>query len=115
MHPTAQFVEKPMQDSHKIGRGGVHVASAADFYGGKSHFPEEKSQPCRFCARKSEGFQQNLVGVAVAGELAPPSTCLSKYFLTDRAAGTHAPDRIMLWFILLRSILPLQALPPAAK
>jgi len=26
-----QFVEKPVQDSHKIGRGGVYVASAADF------------------------------------------------------------------------------------
>jgi len=32
----------------KIGRGGVYVAPAADFYGGKYHFPEKKSLPCRF-------------------------------------------------------------------
>ena len=49
-----------------------------DFCGGKSHFPEQKSLPCSFCARKSERFQQKLVGVVVAGELAPPSTSLSK-------------------------------------
>ena len=77
-----------------------------DFCGGKSHFPEQKSLPCSFCARKSERFQQKLVGVAgrlktqrvfrfclwqnchgsnrrfearhLAGELAPPSTSLSK-------------------------------------
>jgi len=42
------FVEKPVQNSHKIGRGGVYVASAADFYAGKSYFPEKKSLPCRF-------------------------------------------------------------------
>ena len=48
------------------------------FCGGKSHFPEQKSLPCSFCARKSERFQQKLVGVVVAGELAPPSTSLSK-------------------------------------
>ena len=32
----------------------------------------------QFCARKSERFQQKLVGVAVAVELAPSSTSLSK-------------------------------------
>jgi hypothetical protein len=56
----------------------MYAAPAADFFAGKSYFTEKKSLPCRFCARKSEGFQQNLVGVAVAGELAPPSTSLSK-------------------------------------
>jgi len=35
----------------KNGRGGVYVASAADFYAGKSHFPEKKSLPCRFHGR----------------------------------------------------------------
>ena len=59
--------------SHLIGAGGVYVGPVADF-------SQEKSLPCRFCARKSAGFQQNLVGVAVAGELAPPSTSLSKLF-----------------------------------
>ena len=82
-----------------------------DFCGGKSHFPEQKSFLCSFCARKSERFQQKLVGVAgrlktrrvfrfclwqnchgsnrrfearhLAGELAPPSTSLSKIFLTS--------------------------------
>ena len=39
-----------------------------DFCGGKSHFPEQKSFPCSFRARKSVGFQRKLaVGVAVAG------------------------------------------------
>ena len=55
-----------------------------DFCAGKSHFPEQKSLPCSFRARKSVGFQRKLVGVAVAGELAPPSTSLSKKtFLTS--------------------------------
>ncbi len=27
-----------------------------DFCDGKSHFPEQKSFPCSFCARKSERF-----------------------------------------------------------
>ena len=77
-----------------------------DFCGGKSRFPEQKSLPCSFCARKSERFQQKLVGVAgrlktqgvfrfclwqnchgsnrrfearhLAGELAPLPTSLSK-------------------------------------
>ena len=54
-----------------------------DFCAGKSHFPEQKSFPCSFCARKSLRFQQKLVRVAVAGELASPSTSLSKPFLTS--------------------------------
>ncbi len=67
-------------------RAQRHVRWAReDFCGGKSHFPEQKSFPCSFCARKSERFQQKLVGVAVAGELAPPSTSLSKSFLTSWA------------------------------
>ena len=54
-------------------RAQRHVRWAReDFCGGKSHFPEQKSFPCSFCARKSERFQQKLVGVAVAGEQAPP-------------------------------------------
>ena len=49
-------------------RAQRHVRWAReDFCGGKSHFPEQKSFPCSFCARKSERFQQKLVGVAVAG------------------------------------------------
>ena len=38
-----------------------------DFCGGKSHFPEQKSFPCSFRARKSVGFQRKLERVAVAG------------------------------------------------
>ena len=38
--------------------------------------PEKKLLPCSFRARKCEAFQRKLVGVAVAGELAPPSTSL---------------------------------------
>ena len=41
----------------------------------KIHFPEQHLLP--FCG-KSERFQQKLVGVAVAVELAPSSTSLSK-------------------------------------
>ncbi len=60
---------KPSQTSNRAQR---HVRWArGDFCGGKSHFPEQKSFPCSFCARKSEGFQQKLVRVAVAGELPP--------------------------------------------
>ena len=33
-----------------------------DFCVGKSHFPEQKSLPCSFRARKSVGFQRKLVG-----------------------------------------------------
>ena len=38
-----------------------------DICGRKSHFPEQTSLHCNLCARKSERFQQKLVGVAVAG------------------------------------------------
>ena len=51
-----------------------------DFCAGKSHFPEQKSFPCSFCARKSLRFQQKLVRVAAAGELASPSASMSKLF-----------------------------------
>ena len=91
----------------------ISVCRRGDFCGGKSHFPEQKSFPCGFYARKSERFQQNLVGVVgrlktqrvfrfchwqnchgsnrrfearhLAGELAPPSTSLSKFF--DKLSG----------------------------
>ena len=78
---------------------------AGDFCGGKSHFPEQKSIPCSFCARKSVRISAKevvfanslaktsrfatewlrmshspLERVAVAGELASPSTSLSKYY-----------------------------------
>ena len=42
--------------SQKIEPGGVYVGLGADFCVGKSHFPEQKSLPCSFRARKSEGF-----------------------------------------------------------
>ena len=59
-----------------------------DFCGGKSHFPEQKSLPCSFRARKSVGFQRKLVGVAVAGEFAPPSTQrVKRAFLTRCGSG----------------------------
>ena len=64
--------------SQKNEPDGVYVGLGADFCVGKSHFPEQKSLPCSFRARKSAGFQRKLVGVVVAGELAPPSTSLSK-------------------------------------
>ena len=35
---------------------------------------------------ESEGFKQNLEGVVVAGELAPPSTSLSKFFFDKLSA-----------------------------
>ena len=75
-----------------------------DFCGGKSHFPEQKSFPCRFCTRgfrrnpskiceaeNPKGFQVSpmaklptaklkILTRHLAGELAPPSTSLSKLF-----------------------------------
>ena len=47
----------------KFNHAQRHVRWAReDFCGGKSHFPAQKSFPCSFCARKSERFQQKLVG-----------------------------------------------------
>ena len=54
-----------------------------NFFGGELVPPEKKLLPCSFRARKCEAFQRKLVGVAVAGELAPSSTSLSKSFLTS--------------------------------
>src|SRR5699024_2213553 len=65
--------------------------AGADFCVGKSYFPEQKSLPCSFRARKSEGFQRKLVGVVVAGERAPPSTSLSKNYLTSKKARGLEP------------------------
>ena len=72
------------QPSRTFNRAQRRVRWArVDFCAGKSHFPEQKSFPCSFCARKSLRFQQKLERVAVAGELASPSTSLSKPFLTS--------------------------------
>ena len=66
-----------------------------DFCGGKSHFPEQKSLPCSFCARKSERFQQKLVGVAVAGELAPSSTSSLAFRAVYRLKGAFKARRAL--------------------
>ena len=42
--------------------------------------PEKKLPPCSFRARKCAVFQQKLVGVAVAGELAPPPPACQNSF-----------------------------------
>ena len=80
-----QPVKKPQESARglrpsrtKIVSGDLCGGGGADFCVGKSHFPEQKSLPCSFRARKSVGFQRKLVGVVVAGELAPPSTSLAK-------------------------------------
>ena len=62
-----------------------------DFCGGKSHFPEQKSLPCSFCARKSERFQQKLVGV-----------CLHSYNDTVNANRGLIIKRFFADFRLLR-------------
>ena len=110
--PQIQTVEKPLessrgsQPSRTFNRAQRRVRWArGDFCAGKSHFPEQKSFPCSFCARKSLRFQQKLVRVAVAGELASPSTSLSKPFLTSwvgvadyaAAAGQHTIPATINW------------------
>jgi len=42
----------------KIGRGGEYVALAAVFCGGKYHFPEKKSLPCRFHDRNPKASSE---------------------------------------------------------
>ena len=51
-------------------------------FGGKSHFAEQKSFPCSFCARKTEGFLEKTDRGGRGGELAFPHTGLSKPLLT---------------------------------
>ena len=48
------------------------VAPGADFFGAGACPPEKKSLPCRFRARKSEGFQRNLRKGGAEGNLSPP-------------------------------------------
>ena len=64
-----QTVKKPPessrgpQPSRTSNRAQRRVRWARDGFC-KSHFPEQKSFPCSFCARKSLRFQQKLVRVA---------------------------------------------------
>ena len=78
MASALQFVEKSQSGIISIERGGVYVALAADFSGGMLVCREEKSLPCRFHRATLCGAAKSVEGVAVAGELAPPSTRLSK-------------------------------------
>ena len=83
----AQTVEKPLSNFNRAQR---HVRWAReDFCGGKSHFPEQKSFPCSFCARKPERFQQKLVGVA---NFSLHSTSSVKKEPSEKASeGQHIP------------------------
>ena len=77
--PSA-FVEKPSESSRgpkpsrTFNRAQRRVRWARDdFCGGKSHFPEQKSFPCRFCAR---GFRRNpskVVGVVIPAGSSNPA------------------------------------------
>ena len=71
-----------------------------DFCGGKSHFPEQKSFPCRFCARKSERFQQKLVGV-----------CLHSYNDTVSANAEVIIERCFRGFAPLEGVQILSSVP----
>ena len=64
-----------------------------DFCGGKFHFPEKKSSPCSFCARKSERSQQKLVGV-----------CLHSYNDTVSANATVIIERWVRRFSLFGGV-----------
>ena len=48
------------------------VAPGADFFRAGACLPEKKSLPCRFRARKSEGFQRNLRKGGAEGNPSPP-------------------------------------------
>ena len=62
----------------------IHIAPGG-VYGGcgrvvaaENPFFQRKTFPCRFRARKSDRFPRKLERVVMAGEQAPPSTCLSQ-------------------------------------
>ena len=56
-----------------VGTGGVYGGPVPDF-------SQEKSLPCRFCARKSAAFQQNLVGWQWRGRLLPRHQLVKNLF-----------------------------------
>ena len=96
-----QTVEKPLessrgsQPSRTFNRAQRRVRWARDdFCAGKSHFPEQKSFLCSFCARKSERFQQKLERVVAAGELASPPAGPSPPRLGKKASGCDAKIQI---------------------
>ena len=65
----------------KIGRGGVYVAPAADFFAGKSYFPEKKSLPCRFHDRNPKDSSEIWRGWQWRGSLLPrPPACQKDFF-----------------------------------
>lgn len=77
-----------------IAPGGVHGGRGRIFAAENPVF-RAASLPCSFCARKSERFQQKLVGVAVAGELAPSSTSSLAFRAVYRLKGAFKARRAL--------------------
>ena len=77
-----------------IESGGVYAGCAAISSEG-SLPPEKKLLPCSFRARKCAAFQRKLVGVEVAGELAPPSTSVFDKQREGRPSGL--PSRLSMY------------------
>ena len=59
------------------------TAGAGLFYRREIPFPGEKIATLQILRPESERLKQNLVGVAVAGELAPPPTIFYAAYLTQ--------------------------------
>ena len=68
-----------------------------NFFGGELVPPEKKLLPCSFRARKCEAFQRKLVGVAVAGELAPPPHILTASKRPARPGTRSHWDGTAVW------------------
>ena len=74
--------------AHKSFPATCASGTGADFCVGKSHFPEQKSLPCTICGQSfRRKLKQIVVGVAVAGELAPPSPPAWQKDFFDKLTG----------------------------
>jgi len=51
MDPPASLSKNLYRRENEIGRGGVNVATEADFFGGKSHLPEKNRYLADFATR----------------------------------------------------------------
>ena len=74
--------------------GGVYGGYGTIESGGKSYFPEQKSFPCSFCARKSERFfAKTGRGGSGGGDSSPVHQLVKKTFLTSCSWQSHEMGR----------------------
>ena len=98
---SSQTVEKPLESSRgpelsrAFNRARRRVRRARDdFCGGKSHFPEQKSFPCSFCARKAERFFAKTGRGGSGGGACSPVHQLVKNFFDKLNSRVSKPSRV---------------------